>query len=350
MDSVTKWRRRHENTGYILQKNAAITRTTIAKLRMRKAHTLFQWVQGHDGHYGNEHADALAGEGAEKPVPDQIDLDIPAAFRISGAQLQSMTRKLAYRAIRARKEAKIVPRQRATRNMDMISAGIESEYGTLPHEETIWASLRTRHVSSQASQFMWMAIHDGYMIGSHWLRPKMSDELQRRATCTTCGVEESMTHIMFDCVAVGQELVWELLEETWRLTDKQWSRPIWGTTFGAACAVFRTEEGARLRNTEKLWCIMCTEALHLIWKLRCERVIQNEGREFTQREVINRFFAALDARLTLDRRTAAIASGKKALRATEVEQIWIPVLENGKDLPPKWVVDVGVLVGIKRGR
>ena len=117
-------------------------------------------------------------------------------------------------------------------------------------------------------------------------------------------------------------------------------------------AVFRSEDGNRLRDIESLWCILCTEALHLIWKLRCERVIQNEGREFSDREIINRFYAVLDARLTLDRRTAAIAVGKKALRATEpeVERIWHAILENGKNLPPKWVVDSGVLVGIKRGR
>ncbi|TFK80162.1 hypothetical protein K466DRAFT_638221 [Polyporus arcularius HHB13444] len=119
---------------------------------------------------------------------------------------------------------------------------------------------------------------------------------------------------------------------------------------GAACAVFKTEDGTRRTDMENLWCILCTEAGHLIWKLRCERVIQHGGAEFTKREITNRFYAALDARLTLDRRVAAMASSKRALKPDDVERIWMPVLDNSKELPPNWVVQSGVLVGIRRGR
>ena len=84
--------------------------------------------------------------------------------------------------------------------------------------------------------------------------------------------------------------------------------------------------------------------------MRCERVIQRDGAEFTEREITNRFYAAIDSRLTLDRRVSAMATGKKALKPEDVERIWMPILERGKDLPPGWVVNGGVLVGIKRGR
>ncbi len=114
--------------------------------------------------------------------------------------------------------------------------------------------------------------------------------------------------------------------------------------------VVTTAEGARKTAIEQLWCILCTEALHLVWKLRCERVIQNDGRQFSEAEITNRFYSTMDSRLCLDRRTAAIARGKRSLKPTDVERIWRPIIEDGQNLPPRWVTNSGVLVGIKRGR
>ncbi|KAI0744399.1 hypothetical protein C8Q76DRAFT_606537, partial [Earliella scabrosa] len=199
-------------------------------------------------------------------------------------------------------------------------------------------------------QFLWLMIHDGYMVGARWLIEKMSDELKARAQCATCGDVESPTHIFFDCECVGQELVWSLLKQTWESAGFEWKGAMWGTTFGAQCVVIRRERGnARNPLAEELWSILCTESLHLIWKLRCTRVIQNEGTEFTEAEVTNRWYAAMDRRLDLDRRSAAKWLGAGALDADRVAAVWAPVLDTN-DLPPEWVLDSGVLVGIKRGR
>ncbi len=350
MDSLTKWRPKHEDTGYILQENAPLTQAIVARLRMRAAHTIFKWVKGHDGHNGNEAADRLAAEGSEKPANNDLDLTVPSVFRVSGAKLQAMTQRLAYKAIRKRADRNIPSRPRTDANMDRVSSGILSAFNVQLHEATIWKSLRSKHVSRQASQFMWMALHDGYMLGTHWLRTNMSDELRARAICAVCGECETMSHVTLECEAKGQQIVWKLLKETWMLTGAEWKEPCWGTTFGAACAVFRAQTGSRKGVIESLWCILCTEALHLIWKLRCERVIQNEGAEFTEIEITNRYYATMDPRLNLDRRTAVRACGRKALKPQEVERIWLPILANASELPPKWVGDNGVLVGIKRGR
>ncbi len=230
---------------------------------------------------------------------------------ITGAKLQTITQKLAYRAIRKRKDMRSKPRPRTAANMERITSGIQAVYGVQLMEETIWNSFRSRHVTRQISQFMWMAVHDAYMIGTHWLRPNMSAELHEQAICKVCGECETITHIIFECRAIGQGLIWDLLQSTWVLTGTAWNEPIWGSTFGTACAVFATPEGTRRTSIENLWTNLCTEALHLIWKLRCERVIKNEGEEFTRNEVTNQYFSTMDSRLSLDRRTAAIARGKK---------------------------------------
>ncbi len=77
MNALTKWKQSHEDSGYILQKNVRLTRTTIAHLRMRSTHTLFRWIKGHSGHPRNEEADALAAIGSRKPVGDPLQLEIP---------------------------------------------------------------------------------------------------------------------------------------------------------------------------------------------------------------------------------------------------------------------------------
>ncbi len=350
LGALTRWRQKHEDSGYILQTNADLTRAVLAMLRKRQAHTIFRWVKGHDGHPGNEAADKLAAEGAQKPREDWIEMRIPAPLRLSGAKLQAISQKLAYRAIRTMKDKLVPPRPRTVANMDRVSSGVEETFGMQITDETLWTSLRTKHVSRQASQFMWKAMHDAFMIGTHWLRPTMPAEYQARAFCDICGECETMSHIIFECNAVGQESIWRLLKEVWGHTGATWHEPCWGSAFGAACAVYKTEAGARRTTIEQLWCIVCTEALHLIWKLRCERVIQNEGQQFVEAEVTNRFFAALNSRLSLDRQTAAISRGKRSLKASDVERIWLPIIESGRELPPKWVTNSGVLVGIKRGR
>ncbi len=350
MDAATKWKQRHEDTGYIFQANANMIRAVVARLRMRKAHTLFRWIKGHSGHPENEAADRLAAEGAARPPNEQLNLEIPDPFAVTGAKLQAITQKLAYRAIRKREDARTDPRPAAVANLDRITCGIEAAFGPKLHDATVWKSLQSRHITRSTSQFIWMAIHDGYMIGAHWMRPKMSLELQQRAVCARCGERETMSHIIFECEARGQQIVWELMRKTWGHTGMAWHEPSWGTTFGAACAVLPAGNEGRNTAMEQLWCILATESLHLIWKLRCERVIQKEGRDFAEQEVTNRFFATMNTRLTLDRRTAAQARGKKALKPKEVEKIWSLILEDGENLPPKWVVNSGVLVGIKRGR
>ncbi len=350
MDSVSKWRQRQEDMGYILQKNARLTRAVVAHLRMRKAHTCFKWTKGHDGHEGNEAADKLAAIGADKPVGDEVSLKVPAPFRLTGAKLQAMTQKLAYKAIRDRRNTQVKPRPRTVANMDRVLSGIQAGFGTQVHEAAFWRSLRSKHVSRQASQYMWMTMHDGYMLGTHWYRPNMSDELRLRATCARCGECDTMSHIVFDCEARGQEVIWDLLKSVWTHTGAEWKLPSWGTIFGAACAVFSTADGKRKSAIEQLWCILCTETVHLIWKLRCERVIQNDGAEFTVTEITNRFYSTLESRLTLDRRTAVIARGKRSLGLQEVARIWLPIIEKSDELPARWVGNNGVLVGIKRGR
>jgi len=60
--------------------------------------------------------------------------------------------------------------------------------------------------------------------------------------------------------------------------------------------------------------ILITESAHLIWKIRCNRVIQNEGELATANEVRNKWLAAINIRLELDRKMTNPKYEKKALK------------------------------------
>ncbi|KAI0822699.1 hypothetical protein BC628DRAFT_1326742 [Trametes gibbosa] len=351
MDSLTRYQVMLEDTGYIGKRNSKLTRAILAELRSRKVHTAFLWVKGHSSHPRNKEADCLAGLGAAKSTGDTVDLSIPDALRISGARLSVITQKLAYRVIRNLKEGKLTPRPAAAANIANIAEELRNACEYNVPEAAIWLSIRKKDVTREVRQFLWKTIHDGFMTGRHWLRPKMSDELQERATCTICNELDSMDHILFRCAARGQGEIYRLLRETWEPIGLTWPEANWGTMLGAACMVFKAQNSeARLVGAERLWTILATESLYLVWKLQCEQVIQHDGNEFSLAEVRNRWYAMINQRLTLDRRACAAYLEKCTLKAGRVAETWPPILENNRDLPPNWVGDSRVLVGIKRGR
>ena len=65
--------------------------------------TTFQWVKGYDGIEGNKQSNCLAKEGATKPIPDVLDLNIPDNFNVQGAKILTLTQAIAYKGILQRK-------------------------------------------------------------------------------------------------------------------------------------------------------------------------------------------------------------------------------------------------------
>ncbi|TFK58816.1 hypothetical protein BDN72DRAFT_949637, partial [Pluteus cervinus] len=329
--------------------NQRLFEATAAKLRQRVGHTSFKKVKGHSGDEGNEGADQKANEGAHKAVPDELDITVPKELKVTGAKLSSMTQSTLYKGVlyRVVKEE----RRRTRTNLDLIRHAVHDQFHILPTDETIWASFRNRDISRNIRSFMWRATHESYKCGKYWLNIPGYEE---RATCSQCDVTETMSHILVECPASGQETIWKLARGLLEAKGIEWWEPTLGGILGCAMADTRNETGRKLPGHNRLYRIVISESMHLIWRLRCEWRIQrdsNPQKKHTTNEIENRWTWIIDNRIKLDcTLTNHKVYGKKSLNSKRVFSTWNGVLENERDLPRNWANFTGVLVGIRARR
>ena len=213
--------------------------------------------------------------------------------------------------------------------------------------ERLWMSIQEEDFRLPVQDFLWKILQGALRCGSYWAN---IPGYETRALCATCRCTDSPEHILTQCVAPGSQDIWRLTRGIWERTGLPW--PTMSLTVILRAGIWKWKQTPSPGSTAgpaRLWRILISESAYLIWKLRCTRVIQNEGVEFTEAEVVNKWFAALDQRLDLDRRSAARCLGAGALDPDRVAAVWAPILD-ATSLPPEWVLDSGVLVGIKRGR
>ncbi|KAG6879310.1 hypothetical protein C0992_003637 [Termitomyces sp. T32_za158] len=145
IDAVTKNLKKNEDNGWIGFTNGQVMRSLVTNLKKRKGITILEKVKGHDGVRGNEEADRLAGLGAEKDTPNNIDMEIQREWDLPGAKLSKLTQALAYKGII---EKKNIPERRGTKtHLDMTRWAVKDTNGELPTDERIWTSLRHKALS-----------------------------------------------------------------------------------------------------------------------------------------------------------------------------------------------------------
>ncbi|EIN13957.1 hypothetical protein PUNSTDRAFT_59807 [Punctularia strigosozonata HHB-11173 SS5] len=347
-ETITYLKKR-EDSGYIAVANREIAKATVAALRMRPKNTSMKWIKGHNGHERNEGADRKAAEAVKKTTCDDVPLEIPPTLKVTGAKLSKMTQKLAYKAIRETKMKEYRVRERAARNIELVQDASKSIFNKLPSPARIWKSIQNKDIARETRYFLWMAMHDAYMLGDKWLRPSCPADLRERSVCAHCDKIESMEHILTECRASGQEEIWSLACNLWKKKNTEINLPshLVGAILGSQCTEIRNSKGKIKRGQTRLYRILIAESAHLIWKMRCQRVIRDGNQPKTRREVRNRWKAAINARLKLDCRLADRASfGAKAVNRDLVLETWSGTLQNENLLPEDWVGWSGVLVGM----
>ena len=233
--------------------------------------------------------------------------------------------------------------------MDLIREAIQSFTGDYETDETIWKSIRKRSIRLRVQQFLYKAINNTPMVGEKWSH---IPGYEQRGQCAICRTTENMSHIILTCNAPPVDRIWNLAKQLWPHENLKWPDITFGTILGSACITAQEDpqherDGSEWnrndqRGATRLLQITISEAAHLIWVLRCERVIQEKVH--TEEEITARWYKAINRRLTDNKIAATIIKREKPFTQL-VESTWEKALKKISDLPTKWIYQREVLVG-----
>jgi hypothetical protein len=322
-------------------------------VRQRPTPTSFKWVKGHQGTIGNERADQLALTGALRPEPDELDTYVPRNFDLQGAKLSAITQKLAYQAITNTPNPEY---KRTTSSLlDLTRYAVESLTSSLETDGAIWKGCRHKDITKKIQMYLYKTLNNAYRIGDFWSK---IPTYEHRAMCQLCqGETDSMEHILINCRDPVRTTIWDLAKKLWPEKHGPWPTPHIGLVLGCGIiALPRRPNNGNENNTNntnnnktptgasRLLRILISESAHLIWTMRCDRMIN--GTTHSEQITKHRWHNAINKRLHLDR---AIASkNRRNLKtAMAVKNTWSDVIATNTPYPQDdWMTNLEVLVGI----
>ena len=218
----------------------------------------------------------LADAGMNKPEPDLLNTSIALDFQISGACIPSMTQLLFYQGILHTLWP--TSHQSTQSTVDCIKHSVYSCSNFTPTTSLIWCSLHSKNVTHNICQFLWKSIHQAHRCGHYWLNVP---NYEQQAECHICNDFKSLAHILLECEASGQSIIWPLAHELWLKKKLPWPTLSLGLVLGCAISDFHDPTGHSLLSANQLFTIIISESMHLIWKIHCEWCIQH-GADPTQ--------------------------------------------------------------------
>lgn len=132
---------------------------------------------------------------------------IPTELHLTGTKLMKITQVIAYKTIRGEL---LVPQRSRTRAMiSKVKTAIAKVNKRTPSEKQIWLSFRSKDFSKLLRIFLCKCAHDTYKVGPYWNCLNMKLELRVRGMCKHDNGENSLNHILTECICTSQFLVWE---------------------------------------------------------------------------------------------------------------------------------------------
>ncbi|KAJ3898842.1 hypothetical protein F5879DRAFT_1064900 [Lentinula edodes] len=152
-----------------------------------------------------------------------------------------------------------------------------------------------------------------------------------------------------------------MVEDTWSArtsrqaintisNNEKWMRksknipPSIGDILGCGLARIKIQHTVLIGDC-RLWKLLIAHSAYLIWVLRCERVIGNDGSAISNAEVRNRWCKMINDLLRMDCCMTNKRYESKALPKGLILQTWRGILKDEGNLPKDWTNTNGVLVG-----
>ena len=242
--------------------------------------------------------------------------------------------------------AQQIKRTTTCRLLGKVKTAVKEIAGETPTDEAIWRSMRHKDVTKKVRDFLWKHAHGTYRLGSFWNHiPGCED----RATCPLCDKPDTLEHIMTECDSMERKVIWEQANKLWKRRYDHDLPTSEGAVLGGGLANFRNRKGRPDTGKNQLYQILMTESTHLIWVLRCERRIANQGTpqsHHTEDNVRNRWYNQINGRMQIDcLLTNSFLYERKALKTKKVYATWAKCSTDETDLHSEWCKHPGVLVG-----
>ncbi|KAJ7127522.1 ribonuclease H-like protein [Mycena crocata] len=335
-----------EASGWTGDKDKTLLTTIVAALRVRGSQSSFCEVTNNEDleKVGLAKSLALAalGDYSDENTTDPDDLltTVPHRYQLQGISLAQSSQALFYRAIRERKAQP--ERMKTCVMLDITRYAVKDQCGKTPSDEQIWKSIRDKDITRTIRDFLWRGLHQSYKCGTYWHN---IPGYEHWGICHTCQVDETLEHILLECSAPGQDLIWKLARELWEKKHRKLPTISLGMIFGCGLAEFKDTKGKEIKEADRLFKIIISESAHMIWKLRNDRVISNHV--LSDIGIHNKWVMCMNKRLRMDQLLTDIS--RYGTRATSIEcvlQTWDGVLMDNQNLPENWIWQSGVLVGM----
>jgi len=212
----------------------------------------------------------------------------------------------------------------------------------------IWLATKHKDLTRKTRDFLWKSSQHAYKIGEYWNNIPGYEE---RGTCPLCESQEDMEHILTTCSSKARSTAWKLANDLWLKRNNTPLPTNLGDILGCGLASFTTN-GKMDSGKNRLYRILVSETVFLIWKLRNERRIRDEDSQEHRNitiETTSRWTNAINKRLTTDRHLTNVTRfGKRALNEKLIKRTWKGCLKDEEFLPDNWHRNRGVLVGISK--
>ncbi|KAJ7718926.1 hypothetical protein B0H16DRAFT_1666610 [Mycena metata] len=334
-----------EDRGWVGVAEHRPLRALAAELRARTAETIFVDAAeegGPESNRGKAEAMRLAKENLQTREYAKLSLAVDPDLAVPGIKLSKLTQRLAYAGIKDQRKA--VSRKATDNNVKQIKDAVQTNFKRQPTTAQVWTSIRHRDLTRQVKNFLWKSLHSAHRIGNFW---KHIPECEDRAICQHCDEPEDLEHILLKCRRPGQSQIWSLAKDLWLKKHPTWPDLSLGSLLGCGLASFSEDNGHPLPGSSRLYRILVSESMFMIWKIRNSCVITRNGEPLPETEIHNKWLYAINQRLKFDCALTNYAKfGKQnSIKSSLVIQTWKSTLMDEDKLPENWTRAPRVLVG-----